>query len=470
MEQGATVIGEGGYGCVHKPSLKCKSSSKTSYKNKVSKVLFSTFAKKELKEYDKIGRIDKTKQFYLGKPKDCQFNTKDKENQNSLNKCSVAEDMLKTPEDLTLLIMEDGGINLEIYANQFVTMGNSKTQFDNIKRVEIFWMEAFRLLLGIKELLQHGIVHNDLKPQNIVYDEKKQRINLIDFGLMSVIDDIITSSSHNTNYYANQTYWAYPLETSLYNKIKFDKFCEMNQSEREEYIIKLCKDTSVKTFLFYENQCITDKERMKTYLNDLYSFFIFNFNYPKTNDYVLSRQEYEKENHLQFLVNSLSTIDIYGLGISFNYMFSKTRHLLNEGMRKEFSKLFYLMITPNPYKRIKIDSLVNSYEMILKTNGLFEKHSTKFSSFLLPREMESKLNKIIKGITSSIQTKESIIVKDADKTVLEMNCFPKKTYNPLSKRCVKSCKKGYTRNKSFKCISKKKSKSVGGSRKRRNQK
>ena len=41
MEQGATVIGEGGYGCVHKPSLKCKSSSKASYKNKVSKSCYN---------------------------------------------------------------------------------------------------------------------------------------------------------------------------------------------------------------------------------------------------------------------------------------------------------------------------------------------------------------------------------------------------------------------------------------------
>lgn len=460
-----TVIGEGGYGCVHKPSLKCKTSSKVNYKNKVSKILFSTFAKKELKEYDKIVKIDKNKNFYLGKPKECDFNNNNTKNKDSLRECSNGEDMLESSNDLTLLIMEDGGINLELYANKFINVGNSKTQYENIKRVEIFWIESFRLLLGIKELIQHGIIHNDLKPQNIVYNENTQRVNFIDFGLMSIFDKVIESSIKSINHYATQTYWAYPLETILYNEKNFIKFCEMNKNEREHYILNLCKENSVKTFFFYESQCITSKERMNMFLNDLYSFFIFNFNYPKINDYVLNKKEYEKENHKHFLINSLSTIDIYGLGISFNYMLSKTKHLLSDQMRTDFSNLFYLMITPNPFKRIKIDCLINKYELILKTNGMLEKYSINFSSFLLPNEIETKLNKIIKGITTSIQTKESYIVKNADKTILELSCLPNKIFNPLSKKCVESCKKGYIRNKSFKCISKSLLKRKGGSRK-----
>jgi len=427
--------------------------------------LFSTFAKKELKEYDKIVRIDKNKQFFLGKPKECLFNKKSNQNKYSLKKCSSGEDMLESPDDLTLLIMKDGGINIELYANKFINIGNSKTQYENIKKVELFWIESFRLLLGIKELIQHGLLHNDLKPQNIVYNETSQRINFIDFGLMSVFDEVVNLSIQNTNHYANQPYWAYPFETILYNKSKFIKFCQMSQHERERYILNLCKNNSVKTFLFYENQCITDKERMNIFLNDLYSFFIFNFNYPKINDYVLNKEDYVKENHKQFLLNSLSTVDIYGLGISFNYMLSKTKHLLNDRMRTEFSNLFYLMITPNPFKRIKIDCLINNYESILKTNGLFEKYSNNFSSFLLPKEVDTKLNKIIKGITTSIQTKESFIVKNADKTILEMSCLPNKTFNPLNKKCVEPCKKGFVRNKSFKCVMKTLSKKNGGSRK-----
>jgi hypothetical protein len=265
----------------------------------------------------------------------------------------------------------------------------------------------------------------------------------------------LSSSIENTNIYVNQMYWAYPIEVIFYNYNNFIKLFQMSKSEREKNIINICNDTALRTFFFYENHCITNKERMNIFLNDLYSFIIYNFNYPTINEYVLSKTEYEKYNHIDLLSSSLSTIDIYGLGISFNYVLSKTRHLLNDNMRNDFDELFYLMITPNPFKRIKIDNLINSYQLILKKNGLFEKYQNKFQSYLLPTSFENKLNKIIKGITTSIQTKESIIVKNANKTVLEFNCSNDKTFDYFRKKCVNKCKKGYVRNKQFLCVSKK---------------
>jgi hypothetical protein len=206
---------------------------------------------------------------------------------------------------------------------------------------------------------------------------------------------------------------------------------------------------------------------MKMYLNDLYSFMMFNFKYPKINDYVLNKSEYEKEYHRYFLMNSLSTIDIYGLGISFNYMLSKTRHLLNDKINRDFSHLFYLMITPNPFKRIKIDCLINAYETILKNNGLLEKYPQKISSsFLLSKEIENKMNKIIKNIATSIEVNEKSIINDARKTVLELKCKDGKIYNPLTRKCVEPCKKGYIRNKEFKCTSKIHVLKMGGKRRK----
>jgi serine/threonine protein kinase len=451
------VIGEGGYGCVHKPSLKCKQqlNMTSKNKNKISKILFSTFAKKELKEYDKIGKIDKNENFYLGKPHDCAFDEKDAQNIKSLSKCDSGEEMITSQRDLTLLLMEDGGVNLELYANSFADNGSTKNHNDNIKKIELFWVESFRLLLGIEKLLQHGLIHNDLKPQNIIYSEDKKRINFIDFGLMSSLNEIIDVSIKNANPYTKSMYWAYPIETILFNHTSFVNFMQMTHEEREKFMMKISDDNALRTFFYYENTCMSDNDRMKMYLNDLYSFMMFNFKYPKINDYVLSKSEYEKEHHRHFLMNSLSTIDIYGLGISFNYMLSKTRHLLSDNINREFSRLFYLMITPNPFKRIKIDCLINAYETILKNNGLLEKYPHKISSsFLLSKEIENKMNKIIKNIATSIEVNEKSIINDARKTVLELKCKHGKVYNPLTKKCVEPCKKGHIRNKDFKCTSK----------------
>jgi hypothetical protein len=45
------VIGKGAYGCVHKPSLHCRTRKVKSYKDKVSKFMLTDHAKTEIKEY-----------------------------------------------------------------------------------------------------------------------------------------------------------------------------------------------------------------------------------------------------------------------------------------------------------------------------------------------------------------------------------------------------------------------------------
>ena len=68
----STIIGEGAFGCVIKPSLPCDD-KKLSYKNKISKVMISKEAIKELKEYKIISTVDKEKKFYLGVPTRCRL-------------------------------------------------------------------------------------------------------------------------------------------------------------------------------------------------------------------------------------------------------------------------------------------------------------------------------------------------------------------------------------------------------------
>lgn len=59
------VLGEGTYGCVHYPSLRCKLKKNIDYNNKVSKLTLNNEAKIELKEYNLISKIDKKKNIIL---------------------------------------------------------------------------------------------------------------------------------------------------------------------------------------------------------------------------------------------------------------------------------------------------------------------------------------------------------------------------------------------------------------------
>jgi len=67
------VIGEGTYGCVHKPPVKCKNKTRKNKTRKnntssISKLMTDSNAKNELREFKFISSADNKKQLYLGKP------------------------------------------------------------------------------------------------------------------------------------------------------------------------------------------------------------------------------------------------------------------------------------------------------------------------------------------------------------------------------------------------------------------
>jgi hypothetical protein len=113
----SNVIGEGAYGCIHKPSLTCKKAKIKSYKNKVSKIMQKKDAEKELAEYADIELVDKSHDYYLGRPIDCSIaNTPT--NIESIKKCEMGEELIHNLNDLSLLVMTDGGLNLKDFADK----------------------------------------------------------------------------------------------------------------------------------------------------------------------------------------------------------------------------------------------------------------------------------------------------------------------------------------------------------------
>jgi hypothetical protein len=110
-EKISEVIGQGTYGCVHKPSLLCKNKPNFSYKNKVSKVLSKKDAKTELKEYNKVKKADKNNEYYLGIPTRCDVDFT-KQTIEGLEKCKIGMNVIYNLNNYNLLIMEDGGLNI----------------------------------------------------------------------------------------------------------------------------------------------------------------------------------------------------------------------------------------------------------------------------------------------------------------------------------------------------------------------
>ena len=364
MKESFEVIGEGSFGCVHKPSLTCQDKN-ISYKNKVSKLLLSREAKKELKEYAMISSVDKTREFYLGAPTSCKLNAT-KDALRAINKCKnltrkyFKNNVTKSKlNNMSLLVMNYGGVNLKSYA---VSLEKLKRNLSNINAVRNFWIESHRLFRGIFTFQKYGILHHDIKPQNIVYSKGDNRVNYIDFGHMRNMQKEIQLTHDSGNWIYNYAFWNYPLEIQFLNRKDYIAFAKKSSSERKKYFDYFIEDLNKYKIsklsnafdYFMEYVCYnTSKkkvnENVKRYLDD------FNRMLEK-----MSLDEYDI-----FLKRSIETIDVYGLGMSLQYVLMCSKHLMNPGIIKEMEECFYKMTCANLFERYNCTEAIVHFENIL---------------------------------------------------------------------------------------------------------
>jgi serine/threonine protein kinase len=226
-----SVIGEGSYGCVHKPSLKCKD-KKMSYSDKISKLILNDDADTEIDTYSYMNKIDKSKKYYLGKPIKCNLKN-DKYTLKSIKKCKISSEVLNNILNYSLLILKYGGINLTSFSEKMALVEDSKS---NVQKMKKFWMEARRLFHGIATMDKHNLIHHDIKPDNIVYSESTNRVNYIDFGLMQKYEVAYKESQQSTYWLASKMHWSFPFEIMYLHKTKYTDFVNMSEQKKHDLI------------------------------------------------------------------------------------------------------------------------------------------------------------------------------------------------------------------------------------------
>lgn len=466
------TVGEGSYGCVHKPPLNCKNQRKQENSNKVSKILTKQNAQEELNEFFLISEADKNGEYHLGRPTSC-VPAKIDTNMLAIKNCErlqrnherkhASRINKKDMDKFMLLIMKDGGYNIEQFSKQLHDANLNK---DTIKQVNDFLIEGFRLLEGLSLFLDHNIIHHDLKSQNIVYNPEENRVNFIDFGLMNKISKARHEAENSQ--YGYGIHWSFPFEISLWNKSKFERFTKSNTQDKRSSIKK--KITEIKkehayTFeIIYQNDNKEIEKHLSIYMNFLATM---------DNDYD------------QFLHKSLTTFDLYGVGLAFMNFYNHTTHILeflelemdlktnkDTHLSERFKLLFLSMIDPNVYTRIDVNSALYEYQDILVDSGILDKDSKPRSKMLQQtvenmgsiQKVSSHTAQEISTLSNSFTLTEKENIKNSSPKV---KCPEGKEYNKRTKRCVKKCKSGYHRNEDFKCVkipkskTQKKKKSLG---------
>lgn len=411
------IIGEGSYGCVHKPSLHClnkntnpKQNQKINYKSYVSKIMKTEDAEKELKEFVVIGSYDNTNEFHLGMPILCQPELNDKIINNEISGCKYinAKEVKKDPNNYKILLLKFGGPDLKKLCNsQLKTYLNKNAKLKTDK----FWLEVHHLLKGIKFFKDNGIVHNDIKPQNILFNMKTNKLVFIDFGLMRSKEEIVSLSNKSKNFLGIY-HWSYPFDCGLMNKKNWTAYKNLtkskkttyknqlykmiiNNSKKNTYDISIKNPTSFNSLFAYINtneEPLTDSIKL-SYIEDFFDGY---------NNLIINNR------YDNMLEQTIDSIDVYGLGFTLQYILNcfYRQNVLDLIFFERLSTFFHKMYDFNPETReINIDKLINEYENILLETGILTRLKKSFENHTIVNKNQNKFGKTRNAKIKSVLNK-----------------------------------------------------------------
>ena len=340
--QGGTLIAEGGYGCIFRPAITCqgKATNDTKYVSKIQKDNFA--AKNEVKIGKLLKKVLKNKR---GNPllnnfapvlSTCALHTQGHQ-LGELKDCKILK---KNPTSAFSLMriryIEGTGID-----HFLLEQANSPL-------IWLTFVSSYDHLLRSGRMLgELGIIHNDLKSQNIIYAKDVSLPIVIDFGLSIPISDLQKSNIEDYFYTYAPEYYIWPLEVHLLNYTLYVGVIDQDGllSIVDQYV---AGNAALRSF------SLEWKRRFHIICQNILQGYI-----GLDKDAVVSR-----------VLKHWCTWDNYSLSI----MFLKTISTLSFGPKKlvspnEFLKslteLLLLNIHPDPTRRLSPTATIKRFEGIL---------------------------------------------------------------------------------------------------------
>lgn len=407
-------IGEGTYGCAFRPPLKCKRSKNTNA-NTNQKQIGKIFKTKndmndELENYDDVKIINAESRFTTKLGKTCEANNSNltPKNMEELYKCSHYIKNKKLGRPIYQMFLEDGGKDLKKTSKSLPFMQ--------------YFVNMRPLFVGIQEMKEKKVTHQDIKPSNIVYNPKTERMLYIDFGLISSFDTVLDYSNMN---FLSGSYIYYPPEYRVIaycyelirkrEKITAGKINSMID-KFDILFDELLLDTVKKQEVYFKKSNYNSYYSHNSYnsnnaynSHDIYNSVISNSKKLPTEveEFILNNHKNKRQNALKNLsktvdnklsINNssspynrtqtifhpnLSKIDVYGLGISIleclNNAARSSKYLNNSNNNSDlyewsiyrtiYKEIFILinnMVHPNPFKRYTSEKSLAHYDQIIE--------------------------------------------------------------------------------------------------------
>ena len=345
---GASIIGQGAYGCVYRPALACEGNTEPR-QGQVSKLVSKKNVAEEYASYDILRAIDPGRELYAYPVELCPFHAAS-QTPESLNTLLTPEEKAAlTPNPL--IATRNNYERIETMKSSYrrqgkkcaitnvnegsvIQMPDAGSTFNQLKlnKSDVYgFFEGFEnVLQGVKVLHEAGYFHHDIKPDNILIQRANTfKFRLADFGSMrSLAKSLETykAGGHvNGIYHSPYPYW--PLYTIFLNYKREDllnflngveyykKGIQPNEEKAINYIkkINLIVATNLANHSIVEAAYSTYKNGVRQSRDELQDIGknVYRIFYEKL------KRETSPTNDTYFM-NFLKNIDIYSIAMTLN--------------------------------------------------------------------------------------------------------------------------------------------------------
>lgn len=339
------LVGQGGYGCVFYPTLKCDGRSTKNYKYVSKLQIYSREIERELRIGKRLKEIPKHYLFFAVILDTCSVNINSFLKDSAVKECEVVQ---KKPKENYILskINYIKGSDLKDYYNNIN---------DNATYLLITLNEYYYLLNSLQILIHEKIIHYDIKFENILQDVNNKIPIIIDFGLSFYFPDEKVSDLNILKDY----FYIYAPDYYIWcPEIQYISLIVNNFKEGmllDEKIVKNVTNQIVEGMGMWDDY---SEEFKNKYSNELLNFY---------------KQFIGKENKeiIEKLLTFKKTWDNYSLSISFLRQYiKKIKRSYSEDIKKiliSMTELFLYCISPNPDKRPELYKIKEVlYETFIK--------------------------------------------------------------------------------------------------------
>jgi len=324
------LLSRGTFGCIFKPALTCKGG--IDQENFITKVQKQTaLSNRELVISEKIKKIKNYNRYFAPILKTCTISVGNISG-DEVKKC----DFMKN--------------NKQIISNKLRYVGKNTLEeylIDTLRTKPSLYIETvydsfFYLLKSIRVLFANGIVHFDMKENNIMYDERQNIPIIIDFGIsfdMNMLENHLSEVFYTEGF--DYPPWCFEIALCSYI-VNSDKKMEekINIEKMKEKVLFFIKSNA----LF---ELMTETER-KEYIT-------------KLNHYIENHGRFTYKEFIHELCKSMESWDMYALAVIYMKLLY---HTYTHEFTPRFIQLLKDVIFTAPNERSK---LCKKIEDVIKT-------------------------------------------------------------------------------------------------------